>query len=91
MDIILFLRDLSALGMVISLIIFLYSAFDWKILIKQVYQGDELIHIHKIIPIDKQAKFIILKARNKLIIVFVSKDYAKLIYEIDYEVDKTIT
>ena len=47
-------------------------------------------YIYKVIPIDRQAKFIILKIKNKLIVVFVAKNYARLIYEIDYEDSQTI-
>lgn len=85
MEIILFLKTLSALGIVLSLIAFLYTAFDWKNIVSKAYQSDDLISIFKIIPLDKHSKFIVLKAKNKLILVFVSKDYAKLIYEMDYE------
>jgi len=84
-EIILFLKTLSALGIVLSLIAFLYTAFDWKNIVSKAYQSDDLISIFKIIPLDKHSKFIVLKAKNKLILVFVSKDYAKLIYEMDYE------
>ncbi len=89
MEIILFLKTLSALGIVLSLIAFLYTAFDWKNIVSKAYQGDDLISIFKIIPLDKHSKFIVLKAKNKLILVFVSKDYAKLIYEMDYEVENS--
>jgi len=71
--------------MVLSLIAFLYTAFDWKKIIQTTYNPNDIISIYKIIPLDKNSKFIILKAKNKLILVFVSKDYAKLIYEMDYE------
>jgi len=71
--------------MVLSLIAFLYTAFDWKKIIQTTYNPSDIVSIYKIIPIDKHSKFIILKAKNKLILVFVSKDYAKLIYEMDYE------
>jgi len=84
-EIVLFLKTLSALGMVLSLIAFLYTAFDWKKIIQTTYNPSDIVSIYKIIPIDKHSKFIILKAKNKLILVFVSKDYAKLIYEMDYE------
>ncbi len=74
--------------MVLSLIAFLYTAFDWKKLLSKTYQGDDIISIYRIIPLDKHSKFILLKAQNKIILVFVSKDYAKLIYEMDYEGEK---
>lgn len=85
MEIILFLKTLAALGMVLSLIAFLYTAFDWKRIIQTTYNPNDIVSIYKIIPLDKHSKFIILKAKNKLILVFISKDYAKLIYEMDYE------
>ncbi|MGC8650373.1 MAG: hypothetical protein ACP5S8_05335 [Hydrogenobaculum sp.] len=87
MEIILFLKTLSALGMVLSLIAFLYTAFDWKKIIQTTYNPNDIVSIYKIIPLDKHSKFIILKAKNKLILVFISKDYAKLIYEMDYEAE----
>ncbi|GAB6077647.1 hypothetical protein [Hydrogenobaculum acidophilum] len=85
MEIILFLKAVSALGMVLSLIAFLYTAFDWKSILTKTYQSDNIISIYKIIPLDKHSKFVILKAKKKLILVFVAKDYAKLIYEMDDE------
>lgn len=87
MEIILFLKTLAALGMVLSLIAFLYTAFDWKRIIQTTYNPNDIVSIYKIIPLDKHSKFIILKAKNKLILVFISKDYAKLIYEMDYETE----
>ncbi len=71
--------------MVLSLIAFLYTAFDWKNILSKTYQKDDIIYIYRIIPVDKHSKFIILKAKKKLILVFVAKDYAKLIYEMDDE------
>lgn len=73
--------------MVLSLIAFLYTAFDWKRIIQTTYNPNDIVSIYKIIPLDKHSKFIILKAKNKLILVFISKDYAKLIYEMDYETE----
>lgn len=90
MEIILLLKGISALGMTISLIVFLYTAFDWKAILQKTYHGNDIIYIYKVIPIDRQAKFIILKIKNKLIVVFVAKNYARLIYEIDYEDSQTI-
>lgn len=90
MDIILFLKTLSALGIVLSLMSFLYTAFDWKKIIAKAYAPEDIVSIVKIIPLEKHSKFILLKAKNKMILVFVSKDYAKLIYEMDYEEDKPL-
>lgn len=83
----LILKAFFSLGIVISIILFIYTAYDWKaILNSNVYSGEkDLYIIEKMISLDKNSKLLIIKVKNKTILVFTSTNYAKVLYETENE------